>query len=79
MVNTNLKNKNIITLPNVKASHLQHTITAQKTEIRATTFQLPFCRTSQKCPPYASTCVTAHGNNEKYKVLPLYRLTSVYI
>jgi hypothetical protein len=40
-VNLNLKNGSIITLPNLKATHSQHSITAQKTGIRVTTFQLP--------------------------------------
>jgi hypothetical protein len=31
MVNLSLKNESIITLPNVKATHSQHSITAQKT------------------------------------------------
>jgi hypothetical protein len=49
-VNLNLKNESIITLPNSKATHSQHSITAQKTGIRVTTFQLPDDWTFHKCP-----------------------------
>jgi hypothetical protein len=38
MANLSLKNETIITLPNLKTTHPQHSITAQKTGIRVTTF-----------------------------------------
>jgi len=70
MVKLSLKNESIVTLPNVRATHPQHSITAQKTGIRVTTFQLPYSRTFQKRPQYASISVTAHGNNVKFNILP---------
>jgi hypothetical protein len=50
MVNLSLKIENIITFFNLKATHSQHGITAQKTGIRVTAFQLPYGWTVRKCP-----------------------------
>ena len=71
MVNLSLKNESIITLLNVKATHSQGGIIAQKTGIRVTNFQLPYGWTFHKCPQYASISVTTCGNKVKFKVLPL--------
>jgi hypothetical protein len=79
MVNLSLKNESIITLPNVKAAHPQHGITAQKTGIRVTTFQLPYGWTFHKCPQYTNISVTTHGSKIKFKVLPLQQLTYYYV